>query len=98
MSSGAVSTSTGAMRVRLSAMEPSRPSGQGARRARVADREDLPQVTIVILLVEVAAAEACVDLHVVFATGVASIRVSARLYLSNDVTEDDIVDDLYEVV
>src|SRR5438552_2526745 len=73
-------------------MEPSPPSGQGARRARVADREDLPQVTIVVLPVEIPAAEARVDLHVILATRAAPVRDPARLDPAEDSVEVVVVD------
>src|SRR5437667_2061862 len=73
-------------------MQPSRPSGQGARSARVADREDLPQVAVVVLPVEIPPTEAGIDLHVVLATGAASIREPARLDPAEDGVEVVITD------
>ena len=52
-------------------------SGSAQRRRagpRVADGEDLPQMTVRVLPVDVLAAKARVDLHVVVATGTAAVR------------------------
>src|SRR5262249_26568116 len=64
--------------------------GAGQRRRidpRVADGEDLPEVTVGILPVEVLAAEAPVDLHVGLAERGAAVRDARRLDAAEDRVE-----------